>query len=112
MNQKARIIVAAESGISIRSLGDIADAVVACFGKAGIILTERDLAPDFFDLRTGLAGELFQKFINYEVRAAIVLPDPEDYGERFGELAYEHSSHQIIRFVRSEEEARSWLSAI
>jgi|SRR5215831_11312418 len=111
MNERPGIVVAAEAGISIRSLSDIADAVVACFGKPGLILTEKDLAPDFFDLRTGFAGELFQKCINYGVRVAIVLPDPEAYGERFGELAYEHGSHGVIRFVRSEEEARAWLSA-
>jgi hypothetical protein len=58
-----------------------------------------------------LAGELFQKFINYGLRVAIVLPDPEAFGERFSELAYEHRSHNMIRFVRSKAEAESWLHA-
>jgi hypothetical protein len=35
-----------------------------------------------FDLRNGLAGELFHKFTNYKQRVAIVLPDFEAYGER------------------------------
>jgi Domain of unknown function (DUF4180) len=56
-----------------------------------------------------LAGELFQKFMNYRLRVAIVLPDPEPYGERFNELAYEHKSHSMIRFVRSKSEAEVWL---
>jgi hypothetical protein len=101
MNEERRILVASDSGISIRSFSDISDALGACIGAAGLILTENDLAPEFFDLRSGLAGELFQKFINYRVRVAIVLPDPEAYGERFSELAYEHISHKMIRFVRS-----------
>jgi hypothetical protein len=42
---------------------------------------------------------------------AIVLPDPEAYGERISELAYEHKSHDLIRFVRSKDEAEAWLSA-
>ena len=110
MIEERRILIASDSGISIRSFGDISDALGACIGAAGLILTENDLAREFFDLRTGLAGEFFQKFINYKLRVAIVLPAPEAYGERFGELAYEHATHNMIRFVRSIDEAKAWLS--
>ena len=109
MENERRIVVASDSGISIQTSGDISEALGACLGTQGLILTEHDLGPDFFDLRTGLAGELFQKFINYKLRVAIVVPNPEAYGERFGELAYEHSSHGIIRMLRSEEEAKAWM---
>lgn len=109
MNEERRIIVASDAGISIRSFADISNAIAACIGAAGLILTENDLAQEFFDLRSGLAGELFQKFINYKVRVALVVPKPEAYGERFAELAYEHSTHTMIRFVRSEDEAKAWL---
>jgi hypothetical protein len=30
------------------------------------------LAPGFFDLRSGLAGEFAQKFVNYRVRLAVI----------------------------------------
>ena len=109
MNEGRKIIVASDSGISIRSFSDISDALGDCIGAHGLILTESDLAPEFFDLRSGLAGELFQKFINYEKRVAIVLPDPEAYDERFSELAYEHRSHSMIRFFSSKDEAKAWL---
>lgn len=111
MNTEPKIVVASESDISIKSFGDISDALGACLGTQGLILTEKDLAPDFFDLRTGLAGELFQKFINYKVRIVIVLADANAYGKRFSELAYEHASHNMIRFVGTEAEARNWLRA-
>jgi len=110
MNEERRIVVASDSGIAIRCIGDVSDALGACLGSGGLILTEDDLAREFFDLRTGLAGELFQKFTNYQLRLVIVLPNPEAYGERFGELAYEHLSHNLIRFVRSKDEAKAWLS--
>jgi len=112
MNDKPVLIIASEAGIAIRSFGDISGALSACLGRPGLILTETDLAPEFFNLHTGLAGEMFQKFINYRVRVAIVLPDPDAYGERVGELAYEHTSHNIIRFVSSIDEAQAWLSAV
>ncbi len=109
MNEVRKILIASDSGISIRSFSDISDAIGACIGAEGLVLTETDLAKEFFDLRSGLAGEVFQKFINYKVRVAIVLPDAEAYGERFSELAYEHRSHSMIRFVRSNDEAKAWL---
>ena len=111
MNEEGRILIASDSGVSIRSFGAIADAIGAGIESEGLIFTEDDLAREFFDLRTGLAGELFQKCMNYRVRLAIVLPDPEAYGERISELAYEHKSHNMIRFVRSKDEAEAWLCA-
>jgi hypothetical protein len=112
MNDKARVIVASDSGISIQSLDDISDAVGKCFGALGLILTEADLAREFFELRSRFAGELFQKFVNYKIRLAIVLPNPNSYGERFAELVHEHSTHPIVRFVDSLEAARAWLDPV
>jgi hypothetical protein len=109
MNKEGRIIIASDSGIYIRSFADISEAIGVCIGTEGLVLTGFDLAPEFFDLRSGLAGELFQKFINYKIPVALVLPYPEAYGERFGELAYEHKTHNMIRFVRSKDEAKAWL---
>ncbi|MDY7233053.1 DUF4180 domain-containing protein [Hyalangium rubrum] len=111
MQEERRVIVASEQGISIRSVKDIPDAIGACFGAEGIIFLEGDLGPEFFVLRNGLAGEVLQKFSNYRLRVAIVLPNPEVHGDRVKELAYEHRSHNMIRFVRSREEAETWLRA-
>ena len=83
MSEERRILVASESGIWIRSVKDILDAIGACFGADGLLLTEDDLAPEFFDLKSGFAGELLQKFVNYGVRVAIILPNPTAYGQRF-----------------------------
>lgn len=109
MNDTLKVLVASDSGITVRSFSDVSDALGACLGGAGLVLTEKDLGPDFFDLRTGLAGELFQKFVNYRLRVAIVVADPQAYGERFSELAYEHKTHNMIRFVNSTDEAQAWL---
>ncbi len=110
MEEKSTIVIAAEVDIYIQSFENIMDALGACFGVTGILFTEDDLAPEFFDLRTGLLGELFQKFTNYRKSVAIVLPDFDAYGERLSELAYEHRSHNLIRFFHSKEEAVTWLN--
>lgn len=41
-------------------------------GIREIILHQKSIAPSFFRLSTGLAGEILQKFSNYRVRAAVV----------------------------------------
>lgn len=109
MSEEHKVIVAAEAGISIRSVQDVGDAIGACLTAQGLVLTESELGPGFFDLRTGLAGELFQQCVKYRIRMAIVLPSPEAHGERFGELAREHRRHEVVRFVGSREEADAWL---
>jgi hypothetical protein len=37
-----------------------------------IIVQEKNITSDFFDLKNGMAGEILQKFSNYRVRLAIV----------------------------------------
>jgi hypothetical protein len=37
-----------------------------------IIIHDRNFHPDFFQLKTGLAGDILQKFSNYKVKLAIV----------------------------------------
>jgi hypothetical protein len=105
------VIIAAERGVAVRCLSDVAAAVGAAFGAAGLLLTENELSKEFFDLKSGIAGELFQKLENYQVRAAIVVPDPALYGERFTELAREHRTHNRVRILPSKDEAMRWLVA-
>ena len=35
------------------------------------MLDEKDLSPDFFDLKTGLAGQVLQKFVSYRTKLAV-----------------------------------------
>ncbi|GAA4003549.1 DUF4180 domain-containing protein [Deinococcus rubellus] len=98
-----------ELGLRVDTLADIPDLIGTAFSVDGLILTEADLGPEFFRLGSGVAGELFQKFVNYRIPVALVLEDFSAYGERFSELAYEHSRHPAVRFVTSEAAARAWL---
>jgi len=93
----------------IRSAADIATALGASIERGGLVLDEKHLSAEFFDLHTGLAGEVLQKFTNYRARLAVVVADPSAYGSRFGELVYEHRTHAVVRFFRTEQQARQWL---
>jgi hypothetical protein len=96
-----------ESGIDANRLFE------ASFGEqvATILLLESDLGSAFFDLRTGLAGDLLQRFVNFRIPLAIVVEDPQVHGDRFSELAREHRTHPVVRFFTSEQGARAWLEA-
>lgn len=41
-------------------------------GSTGIIVHSKTLNKEFFDLKTGLAGEILQKFSNYRMKLAII----------------------------------------
>lgn len=105
-----KFLIASEAGIAIKTMNDVVTAIGATFGAAGLVLTEAELSPEFFNLRTGIAGELFQKFTNYQLRLLLLVPDPARYGDRFIELAREHRNHDHIRIVQSKAEAGDWLS--
>jgi hypothetical protein len=98
------------NGLKIHASSDIADALGHCIDSGGLLLHESQLSADFFDLRTGLAGEVLQKFTQYRALLAIVVADSNAFGSRFGELIHEHRTHRNVRFFTSEQLARQWLS--
>ena len=98
------------AGIRIATAADIAAALSASVENGGLILDESDLGADFFDLRTGLAAAVLQKFTHFRARLAIVVADAASHGGRFNELAYEHRSHNAVRFVATDNLARQWLA--
>ena len=106
-----RVLVASEVGLAIRGMDDVLDVISAAYDADALILTAHDVAPAFFDLRTGLAGELFQKATQYGVRLALVVPDPAAHGPRWPELAYEHARHATVRIVASRTDADAWLAS-
>lgn len=93
----------------IQTFGDLVDAIGPREWGEGAIFDESELAPEFFDLRTGVAGEILQKCVNYGLPLAIVLSSSDAHGQRFKELVYEHRTHGVIRFVTSRPDAAVWL---
>ena len=76
-----------------------------------LLLSEHNLSADFFNLRTGLAGLALQKFANYQVRVAVLLPPGADHNERFRELMYEMNQSNQIRFYSDQDSAEHWLTS-
>lgn len=70
-----------------------------------IILHQSSLTPDFFDLKTGLAGEILQKFSTYRIRLAIVGDFSVYTSKSLNDFIYESNKGRQIAFVGSVEEA-------
>ncbi len=69
-----------------------------------LMLYEKNITPDFFDLKTGIAGEILQKFSTYRVSLAIV--GEFDYASKsIKDFIYESNKLGHINFVNSKEDA-------
>lgn len=98
--------------LQVRTAADLPALLGAAYDLDGLVLLEEDLAPAYFDLRTGLLGDLFQTLVNHRLPAALVVADATAYGPRFTELAREHARHPQVRVVTTAEQARAWLEGM
>lgn len=105
---KAVSLLAKDHGLFLAEESDALNAIGS--GLPGCVFTEADVSVEFFNLRNGMLGEVFQKFVNYNFRAAFILPSIHDHGERISELVIEHKTHPLIRFFNTSEEALGWLN--
>ncbi|MCY9528157.1 MULTISPECIES: DUF4180 domain-containing protein [Paenibacillus] len=67
------------------------------------------LAGEFFSLRTGVAGRMIQKFTNYHVKTAVIIPDPSLNRGRFKEMVGESNRSNHFGVFETREDAESWL---
>ena len=73
VNNEIIVELAAEN-LRINEVQDALD-LIADLGSQGynrMIIHEKNLNKDFFDLKTRLAGDILQKFSNYKIKLAII----------------------------------------
>lgn len=74
-------------------------------GSTGLIIHSGTLSDRFFDLKTGLAGEILQKFSNYRMRLAIIGDFTKTDSKALRDFIRESNTRGTINFVGSAEEA-------
>ncbi len=74
-----------------------------------LLLDEVHLHPNFFDLKTGLAGAIFLKLTNYRVKTAVLANLANIPSKRFRELIYESNKGKQINFFDDLAKAEQWL---
>lgn len=75
-----------------------------------IMIHEKNITPDFFDLKSGIAGEILQKFSTYRVRLAIVGDFAKYPGKSLNDFIYESNKGRHVSFVSTRAEAIKILS--
>lgn len=97
------IISSAEDGLDL--LGDL---YYQSFDK--VIIYEKNITPDFFDLKTGIAGEILQKFSNYRMGLAIVGDFSPYESKSIRDFIFESNKTKHINFAETLEDALKKLS--
>ncbi|UGU16001.1 DUF4180 domain-containing protein [Sinomicrobium kalidii] len=94
--------------VEIRDAQDAVDIMMNSIyqGAENIIIQQKHLVPGFFELKTGIAGEILQKFSTYNAKLAIVGNFENIRGKSLGDFIYESNKTGRINFVGSLQEAR------
>jgi len=77
-----------------------------------IALNKSAIVEDFFILSKGLAGEILQKFINYQTKFAIYGDFSKYTSKPLKDFIYESNNGKDIFFVENEDEAIKMLDNI
>ena len=77
-----------------------------------LILDKSAICDEFFDLKTRLAGEILQKFVNYQFKLAITGDFSVYPSESLRAFIYECNNGNAIFFLPSSEEAIERLSGL
>ncbi|MCX6143490.1 MAG: DUF4180 domain-containing protein [Ignavibacteriales bacterium] len=89
---------------------------VALIGLCGehsaerLLLYAGNLSESFFDLKSGLAGAVLQKFANYHVKVALVISADLVQG-RFKEYVLEANRGNQFRAFQERNDAEIWLTS-
>jgi hypothetical protein len=98
--------------VVITSVQDALDLMADCSyqGASKMILYEKNILPEFFDLKTKIAGEILQKYSNYRMQLAIVGDFTKFNSKSLHDFIYESNKAGRTIFVGSLEEALKRLS--
>ena len=105
-------IAIANKGDKITNAQDILDMMASSQYQCeciGMVLYKESLNESFFDLKTGLAGEILQKFSNYRFKLAIVGDFSHYTSKSLKDFIYECNKGNMVYF---KDDLDSALSAL
>lgn len=89
--------------------------IVSICGEEGtdlVLIHQANLHPDFFDLKTGLAGKVLLKLSNYRIHAAAVIPEDVIGKGRFYEFVLETNRRNDFNVFSNRDDALAWLQTL
>ncbi len=107
-NDNVEIVVIEKNEILIKEATSAIDAIMDIIYQTNcrkIALDKKCIIEDFFQLSTGLAGEIFQKLINYHVKLAIFGDFSMYTSKALKDFIYESNKGKDFFFVTTQQEA-------
>jgi hypothetical protein len=103
-----QVLVCAPDGEKLKSERDAVDLIGDALGQGAelILIPVERLEEDFFQLKTGIAGQIVQKFVTYR-RRLVVLGDISRYvaqSRAFRDFVYEANRGDQVWFITSLQE--------
>ncbi|MFP7655132.1 DUF4180 domain-containing protein [Chryseobacterium proteolyticum] len=92
------VIKSAQDGIDL-----LGNAYYQGFDK--VIIYEKNITPEFFDLKTKIAGDILQKFSNYRMGLAIIGDFSQYESKSMKDFIFESNKTRHINFVETLKEA-------
>ncbi len=109
------IAIVRSSDILIKDVQSALDLIATVGFETGcyrIVINKSSICEEFFDLKTKLAGEILQKFINYHVKIAIVGDFSVYTSKSLRDFIYESNMGKDIFFLPDVEQAIKKLSLV
>lgn len=90
---------------------DVVDLLTLCseYDSRRLLIEPNVFCEDFFRLKTGLAGTILQKLVNYHVRAALIRGEDQKIKGKFMDFLLETNRGQSFRIFENRQEAVDWL---
>lgn len=110
----SKVAVISSEEIIIANLNDALDlmADVRYNDCDKMLLRKEQITEDFFELKTRLAGDILQKYTNYEMRIAIVGEFSGYNSKSLNDFIYECNQGSRVFFKSTDEEALDALHRI
>lgn len=110
--QSVAVIDASEKIGSAQEMLDQIASAHYLSGSDAMVVYKESLGESFFDLKTGFAGEVLQKFSNYRMRLAIVGDFSVYRSKALRDFIYESNKGRLVFFKSSLEAALSALADV
>ncbi len=79
-------------------------------GSDRVILYQKQLCPEFFDLKNRIAGDIFQKFVTYRMKLVIIGEFEDIKSKSLHDFIYESNKTGQIIFVETLDKALELLA--
>ena len=113
--QGVPVLMCAPHGPPVRREDDALGLIVSAGGQGAelVVLPVERLGDDFFELSTGLAGAIAQKFVNYRMRLAVLgdIADRTAASKPLRDFVFETNRGRQLWFVTDTDELDKRLAA-